>query len=88
VVDGITKGWAERWRANGWERSGEEKAENVDLWARLLELSDRHEVEFRWVKGHAGSPENERCDQLARQAARRADLPPDRAYEAGETRAT
>jgi ribonuclease HI len=85
VVDGATRGWAKRWQANGWQRSGEEKAENVDLWARLLELCEKHEVEFRWVKGHAGDPDNERCDQLAREAARQPDLPPDRAYEAGET---
>jgi ribonuclease HI len=85
VVDGITEGWAARWRENGWRRTGEEKAENVDLWARLLELCDHHEVEFRWVKGHAGDPDNERCDKLAREAAQRPDLPPDKAYEAGET---
>jgi ribonuclease HI len=85
VVDGMTEGWAERWRTNGWQRNEEEKAENVDLWARLLELCDKHEVEFRWVRGHAGNPDNERCDQLVQEAARRADLPPDRAYEAGET---
>jgi ribonuclease HI len=85
VVDGVTKGWAERWRANGWQRTGREKAENVDLWARLLDLRDRHEVAFRWVEGHTGNPENERCDQLAGEAARQEDLPPDRAYEASET---
>jgi ribonuclease HI len=85
VVDGITKGWAERWRANGWRRAGEQMAENADLWARLLELCDLHEVEFRWVRGHTGNPDNERCDQLAREAARRADLPTDEPYEAGET---
>jgi ribonuclease HI len=84
VVDGITEGWAERWRANGWWRNEQEKAENADLWARLLDLCDVHEVEFRWVKGHAGNPDNERCDQLAQQAARQANLPHDRAYEAGE----
>jgi ribonuclease HI len=86
VVDGVTKGWAERWRASEWRRNGGDKAENVDLWSRLLDLCDRHEVEFRWVEGHTGNPDNERCDQLAREAARQADLPPDRAYEAGETR--
>jgi ribonuclease HI len=85
VVDGITEGWAERWRAQGWQRNERARAENVDLWARLLDLCDKHEVEFRWVEGHAGNPENERCDQLAREAARQTGLPPDRAYEAGET---
>jgi ribonuclease HI len=85
VVDGITEGWAERWRANEWQRNGGEKAENVDLWARLLDLCDRYEVEFRWVEGHAGNPDNERCDQLAKEAARQANLPPDSAYEADQT---
>jgi ribonuclease HI len=85
VVDGVTEGWAARWRANGWQRNEGEIAENVDLWAKLLDLCDKHEVDFRWVRGHAGNPDNERSDQLAREAARQADLPPDRAYEAGET---
>ena len=85
VVNGVNKGWAEGWRRHGWERSNGETAENVDLWARLLELCDEHDVAFRWVKGHAGRPGNERADQLANQAARQEDLPPDAAYEAGAT---
>ena len=83
VVDGITKGWAERWRARGWRRNERDRAENVDLWARLLELCEKHDVEFRWVRGHTGNPDNERCDQLAAAAAGRRNLPPDRGYEAG-----
>jgi len=85
VVNGITKGWAERWRRHGWERSNGEMAENIDLWQRLLELYEMHDVEFRWVKGHAGLPGNERADQLATDAARRDDLPADTPYEKGET---
>ncbi|MGD2148104.1 MAG: ribonuclease HI [Anaerolineae bacterium] len=85
VVDGITKGWAERWRAAGWRRNERDKAENVDLWSRLLDLRERHEVDFRWVRGHTGNPDNERCDELATRAAGRRNLPPDRGYEAGET---
>lgn len=81
VVDGLTKGWAERWRKNGWMRTKKDRAENADLWARLLELYKTHEVEMRWVKGHAGVPENERCDQLVRMESARSDLPPDRMYE-------
>jgi len=81
VVDCIAKGWAKKWRTNGWQRTRDQKAENPDLWAQLLDLCDKHEVEFRWVKGHAGQPENERCDQLASQAAAKQDLPPDTAYE-------
>ena len=85
VVDGIKQGWAERWRRHGWQRANGETAENVDLWARLLALCDELEVTFRWVKGHAGHPGNERADQLATEAALQADLPPDTAYEAGAT---
>lgn len=65
VVDGITKGWAKSWQKNGWVKSDKKPALNPDLWEKLLELCDQHDVEFVWVKGHAGHPENERCDQLA-----------------------
>jgi len=85
VINGITKGWAKRWRKNGWMRNKRESAENADLWAELLELCERRDVEWVWVKGHAGNLENERCDELARAAARRRSLPIDRAYEEGET---
>ncbi len=85
VVNGLTEGWAERWRRHGWKRANGQAAENVDLWARLLELVDRHDVEFRWVKGHAGRPGNERADQLASEAMARDHLPADEAYERGET---
>ena len=65
VVDGITKGWAKSWQKNGWVKADKKPALNPDLWEKLLELCDQHDVEFVWVKGHAGHPENERCDQLA-----------------------
>ena len=65
VVNGITKGWAEGWRANGWRKADKKPALNPDLWERLLDLLAHHEYEFEWVKGHAGHPENERCDKLA-----------------------
>ena len=81
VVEGIDKGWAKRWRGNGWMRNKREQAVNPDLWAELLDLCDKHEVEFRWVRGHAGDPENERCDQLAVQAAHQENLPVDEGYE-------
>ena len=68
VVDGIMKGWAKSWRRNGWVKSDKKPALNPDLWERLLDLCDVHEVEFRWIKGHAGHAENERCDALAREA--------------------
>ncbi|MBP0983284.1 MAG: ribonuclease HI [Oscillospiraceae bacterium] len=65
VVDGITKGWAHGWRKRGWKRSDGKPALNPDLWERLLELLAVHDVEFCWIKGHAGHEENERCDRLA-----------------------
>ena len=65
VSDAITLGWAEKWRANGWKKADKKPALNVDLWEQLLELLNVHKVTFNWVKGHAGHPENERCDALA-----------------------
>ena len=65
IVDAITQGWAKRWKQNGWMRNRKEPALNPDLWEKLLELLSIHQVTFRWVKGHAGHPENERCDALA-----------------------
>ncbi len=65
VADGITKGWAESWKKNGWRKADKKPALNTDLWERLLELIHTHEVTIEWVKGHAGHPENERCDRLA-----------------------
>ena len=80
VVDAMTKGWAEKWRANGWRRNKREKAVNPDLWATLLARCAEHRVEFRWVRGHAGDRENERCDRLAVAAARQPNLPADPGY--------
>lgn len=65
VADGITKGWARGWKKRGWKKSNGDPALNPDLWDRLLSLLDTHDVEICWVKGHAGHPENERCDRLA-----------------------
>jgi ribonuclease HI len=80
VVDAVQKGWAKRWRSRGWMRTTDDRAENSDLWAVLLDLLDYHTIEFRWVRGHASSPENERCDRLAVQAAHAANLPADPGY--------
>ena len=83
VVNGISKGWARRWRDNGWRRNPHEMASNPDLWEELLTLNDKHDVKFRWVQAHTGHVENERCDRLAVQAAKQPDLPVDEAYESG-----
>lgn len=80
LVNAVTKGWARRWQANGWQRNRQEDAINPDLWERLLALCETHEVKFVWVRGHAGNPENERCDTLAGRASKQADLPADEGY--------
>ena len=82
VVDAVNKGWARRWRANGWRRNKREKAENPDLWARLLDLIETHSVVFRWVRGHAGDEGNERADALAVTASTGKNLAADEGYEA------
>lgn len=81
LVDAMKQGWAKRWKANGWRRNKKEMAKNPDLWNLLLELCDRHQVEFFWVKGHAGHPENERCDRLAVAASQQEELRVDEEYE-------
>ncbi|MGC4038429.1 MAG: ribonuclease HI [Chitinophagaceae bacterium] len=82
VIDGITKGWAEKWKANNWYRTKTEKAVNYDLWQILLDLiSNQQSVKFNWIRGHAGHPENERCDELARIASNSASLLGDTVYE-------
>jgi len=68
VVDAIEKEWVTRWHRNNWMRNKRDEALNVDLWKRVLELLAIHKVDFKWVKGHANNPENERCDELAREA--------------------
>jgi ribonuclease HI len=85
VVNGIDKGWAQKWRDNNWMRTKKDHAENVDLWAQLLELCDLHRVRFVWVRGHAGNRENERCDELATTAADGVNLREDVAYVKGRT---
>ena len=65
IANALTQGWAKKWKANGWMRNKKEKALNPELWETLLNLYDAHKVDVHWVKGHAGHPENERCDRLA-----------------------
>ncbi len=80
VVNGITKGWAKKWRSNNWMRTKSERAINPDLWNQLLKLSEKKEIKFVWVKGHAGNPGNERCDELATIAMGKKGLPEDKGY--------
>ena len=69
LTDAFNQHWIESWMAKGWKRGRNEDVKNVDLWKRLLRAMEPHEVHFHWVKGHAGHPENERCDRLATGAA-------------------
>ena len=65
VSDGINLGWARGWKANNWRKKDKKPALNPELWDELLTLIDNHVVTIKWIKGHAGHPENERCDRLA-----------------------
>ena len=65
IVDAVEKGWMAKWRSNGWMRTKSEVAKNSDLWKRLWNLMEYHEVRFKWVKGHSDNPENAVCDKLA-----------------------
>lgn len=65
VIDGLEKGWAKGWRARGWKKADKSPALNPDLWEKLLNLTEDHVIHYKWIKGHAGHPENERCDRLA-----------------------
>jgi ribonuclease HI len=81
LVNAMTEGWVAAWKKKNWWRKQTERTPNFDLWEKLLALCEKHNVEFRWVKGHAGNVENERCDQLSMEALRKPDLPADKGYE-------
>ncbi len=70
LKDGITR-WISGWKSNGWKTAAKKPVKNVDLWERLDALAAGHEIEWRWVKGHAGHPDNERADGLARKGLAR-----------------
>jgi len=81
LVQAIKEGWAKRWKENDWWRTKDERAVNSDLWEKLLALCEIHTVTFKWVKGHVGHPENERCDYLSTRALKQRNLPADEGYE-------
>ena len=80
LVDSVSRGWVNEWRENGWRRVDGKRAGNADLWERLLELCERHTVEFNWVRSHSGVEDNERCDRLAKTASKSVNLPDDEGY--------
>lgn len=79
VINGINKGWAKRWKENGWKRRDDGPVANVDLWERVLRMCDKHEVRAQW-KPRNGTPELRRCDELACEVAASAGLPQDPGY--------
>jgi len=81
VVDSISKRWVYGWKKRGWKKSDGKRPENVDLWEELIVLLRGHQVEFRWVKGHAGNTENERCDALVAEARNNNNLLTDTGYK-------
>ncbi len=81
VVQSIKEGWVYNWEKRGWKKADKKPAENIDLWQELLPLLEKHKVEFSWVKGHAGHPENERADELSVMAANSDDLEVDVGYK-------
>ncbi len=81
VVNGIEKGWAKKWKKSNWIKSNKEPVINPDLWKELLNLIESLSVKFEWIKGHAGNPLNERCDELAVSSAKKSNLPDDKGYD-------
>lgn len=81
LVKAFNEHWLEGWIKKGWKRGKNEPVKNVDLWKRLLLAMEPHKVQFFWVKGHAGHPQNERCDVLATTAADGDDLMVDEGLE-------
>jgi ribonuclease HI len=83
LINAMTKGWARKWRENDWRDSKGNPVKNRDLWEQLLSLSEKHSVEFKWIGGHVGIPDNERCDELVQEAIRKKRLAIDVGYEQG-----
>lgn len=81
LTDAFNQHWIDNWVKKNWQRGKSGPVKNIDLWKRLLKAMEHHKVTFHWVKGHAGHPQNERCDQLATQAADGADLSVDEGLE-------
>jgi ribonuclease HI len=81
VVNAINQNWLENWQKKGWKTANKKPVKNKDLWLRLLQQIKTHQIKWHWVKGHAGHPQNERCDYLAVQAAQSGKLAIDKGFE-------
>jgi ribonuclease HI len=84
VVQAVKQNWLAGWKRRNWRTASKTPVKNVDLWLKLEEQLAVHQVTFNWVQGHAGHPENERCDELAVAAAQKKDLPEDTGFTEGE----
>jgi len=82
LIDAMSKGWIHGWKKKGWSRGPGKPLKNADLWKRMYQVIPKHKIHWKWVKGHAGHPENERCDILATTAADRPNNPPDTGFKA------
>ncbi|MBT8036932.1 MAG: ribonuclease HI [Verrucomicrobiae bacterium] len=80
LIDTMNKGWIHGWKKKGWKRGPHKPLKNTDLWQRMHALLDRHTINWQWVKGHNGHPENERCDVLATTAADQKNNPTDHGF--------
>ena len=80
VIDALTKNWLKGWKRKGWIKSDKKPVLNQDLWRRLDAAASRHEMTWKWVKGHAGNPLNERCDELVHEAIDAGNLQTDQGY--------
>lgn len=81
LIDAISKNWIDGWKKRGWKTAAKEPVKNQDLWMLLLAAMHGHKIDWRWVKGHAGHTENERCDELANIAVAGKDLLEDVGFE-------
>ena len=84
VIQGMTA-WRFSWRKNDWDNAHKKNLKNLDLWQQLDKEAQKHDITWQWVKGHNGHPENERCDILAKNAAKSQDLIEDKGYCTNET---
>jgi len=80
LIDALNKGWLRSWKRRGWVKADRKPVKNTDLWKRLDDATQNHTVTWKWVRGHAGNPNNERCDELATSAADARGLPADTGY--------
>ncbi|KUK53902.1 MAG: Ribonuclease H [Desulfotomaculum sp. 46_296] len=80
IIDALNKGWAGKWKENGWRRDRNKPAKNADLWIKILNLAEKHKITWVWVKGHDDNIYNNRCDKLAQEASKKKPLQEDQGF--------